>query len=169
MPTGIITINVNTFVPNGCCVTDRPVISPGGGGQRVVYKSTDPTNPGYNTILLKSGKGNNGNGTKSNLDVQFVITPAGIYSADSVSFTQLLGGTSDPSGSTDFTGVTKSDNQITVTDVFANSDLTDSTQWSYTIGITRLAVPAVPGNPGTPAVPAASGTIDPGLENTDMD
>lgn len=135
MPNAVITINVRTFVPNGCCPIDPPAITADGGNR--VYKN--PNDPTDTTIYIKS-KG------KTALGLQFVITPANTYTANTISFAQLLG---DPNGTATFTNPTPSNNTITVTDVFKAAP-----RWSYSIGITQIAT-------------GATGTIDPGIENTD--
>lgn len=135
MPNATITINVTTFVAGGCCAIDPPAITADGGNR--VYKN--PNNQNDTTIYIKS-KG------KTALGIQFVITPANTYTANTISFTQLL---SDPDGTGTFTNPTPNGSTITVTDVFKAAP-----RWSYTIGITEIAT-------------GRSGRIDPGIENTD--
>jgi len=147
MPTATITINISNFVPNGCCAIDRPAISPGGGGNRAYYKSSSPNTPDYDTIVVKS-KG------RSALDIAFVITPAGQYTANTIAFTQT-NGSGDPAGTQNFTNPTASGAAITVTNVFAHVGLNANTpHWRYAIGITQISS-------------GASGLIDPGIENSD--
>ncbi len=147
MPKATVTINITNFAPGGCCTTDRPVISPGGGGNRVRFKSNDPASPDFNTLLVKS-KG------KAALDIAFVLTPA-TNIPTGIQF-QQVGGSGDPNGSLNFGTPSIAGNVITVTDVFAHEGpVTSAPHWDYTISLRNSANP-----------PQTS-TIDPGIENTD--
>jgi hypothetical protein len=149
MPTATIHVHINTFTPGGCCGIDRHTIRPDDGGNRVHFKSNDPKNPHFNTLIMKS-RG------RSPLDVTFVVTPVGEYRANSISFVQT-NGTDDPTGTANFTKPSPNGHMITVTNVFAHAGRGENApHWEFTIGVTQNSS-------------GLSGIIDPGIENTEQE
>ena len=118
MPTAKITINITEFKAGSCCTIDRPVIKPGGGGNRVRYKN--PGNPNDHTLVIK-GKG------AAPLDIEFTIpgfTPG--PGAAPLTITGL-------NGPSNFKNQQVSGSTVTITDVFANVGAGAS--WNYSISV----------------------------------
>jgi hypothetical protein len=104
------------------------------------------TNSGGNRVYLNGQKICIKSKGKSSLSIQFlVVGNGGPYTVNNIAFSGVL---TDPNGAATFTNPTPSGNGITVNDTFAAQP-----NWSYTIGITNGA--------------GQTGTIDPGIENTD--
>ena len=83
---------------------------------------------------------------KSALSIQFLVTGVGApFTVNSISFSGVL---NDPNGTATFTNPTASGNGITVNDTFVAQP-----NWNYTISITNAS--------------GQTGTIDPGITNTD--
>ena len=138
MPTATVTLNITTFNPAPMpCVISRPVIQPGGGGNRVKYKSPDtPTD--YTIIAMKKGQ--------ASLDIAFDVpgyTPG--PGASPATFTGA-------DGPANFTTQSVSGSTVTVTDVFANvGNGTNNPSWKYSIAVVNSQ--------------GVQGIIDPGIEN----
>lgn len=137
MPTATITLNVTTFnaAPTPCVIS-RPVIQPGGGGQRVKYKNpSDPTD--FTIVAMKKGA--------AQLSMIFDIpgfTPNG---NNPVTF-------NGANATANFTTQIVSGSTVTVTNVFANfGNGTNNPSWKYSIAIMNAQ--------------GVAGIIDPGVEN----
>jgi hypothetical protein len=118
MPTAKITLNITRFAAGGCCEISRPVIQPGGGGNRVRYKN--PGDPNDYTLVIK-GKG------AAPLDIEFTIpdyTPG--PGATPLTVTGANGGAN-------FQNQKVSGSTVTITDVFA--DVGAGASWNYSISV----------------------------------
>lgn len=144
MPTiGTITLTVTQFVQNNCCTATASVSPPDSAGGRLYQKAGDQN------VYIKS-KG------KAQLIVQFkVVCPPPPAAQDTYTVTnaslKFSGAFSDTDGSKTFTNPTvdpASPNIVSVNNTFAAQP-----QWTYTVVIKNSA--------------GQSGTIDPGIINTD--
>ena len=137
MPTATITLTITQFnaAPTPCVIS-RPIIQPGGGGNRVKYKNPgDPAD--FTIIAMKKGQ--------ASLDIAFNIPGFTPVPANPVSF-------AGANASANFPSQTVSGSTATVTNVFANAgNGTNNPSWKYSIQLT---------NPqGVP------GFIDPEIQN----
>ena len=138
MPTATVTLNITQFNPSPTpCVISRPVIQPGGGGDRVKYKNPNNLND-FTIIAMKKGQ--------ASLDIAFDIpghTPG--PGASPATFTGA-------NGSANFTTQVVSGSTVTVTNVFANvGNGTNNPSWKYSIAVVNSQ--------------GVQGFIDPGIEN----
>ena len=150
MPTAIVTLTIASFTPTGSgnCVIGLPLITHA-GGNRVELRKATPTD---HTIVVKQ-KG------AAELAIQFVIVPAALYRAETITFVGESG-TIDPDGRENFPPgrILKDQNAITVVNVFKHTGGSNNTprpRWAYSIVVTEIAS-------------NRTGLIDPGIENSDQ-